>query len=124
MQRGQRSAPLNAGTDPKPPDGPVDVHLIERASTQHDRAVNGAVRVPGGTVPGGLRCHGDAEVARDLHGGGDIVGVDHIDDGRRVLVDDQVPGGARLVPAVVAGDEHVAGDDGAQSVRELRMRLG
>jgi hypothetical protein len=83
---------------------------VERGRAQQDGAVQGAR----GAVT--TRLCGDRRpvVGGDLDGRDDIGHRRHLDDGGRLLVDLQLPGPARLVPAALAGSDHRARHPSAQ----------
>ena len=75
-------------------------------------------------MPGGLGSDPEPEPPRRHHGGGDVlrVGGDH--DGARMLIDQQLPRPAGVVPAGVAREEDVAAHPAAQRLEVLARKCG
>ena len=98
----------HAGLDPRRPGVGVDLDTAHALGLEQDRALERRQRR--GAVAGALGGDLEAVVGGEADGRGDVVGALGEDDGVRLLVGDQVPGGARLVPVGVVGGGDAAGD--------------
>ena len=85
-------------------DAAVDRHVAQARSLQQHRALE--VRQGLRPVAGGLRSHAQAGAQHGLH----VLGARRLHDRGGALVDGEVPGPARLVPAGVVGQHHAPAD--------------
>ena len=94
-------APDHTGLEAAHPAPGVDLDSVHALGLDQDRPVEGAAAR--GAVAGALR--GDSKAVRPREGDHRRHVIDRLDvrDRRRVLVGDQVPGRARVVPALLAG---------------------
>ena len=83
----------------------------------------GEVAERAGAVTGALRRDPEARGACSPHGLGDVGRGLREHDGRRALVDGEVPRGARLVPAVVARPHELAVETRGQFVERGSLSL-
>ena len=102
--RGGDVGPDRAGLDARPPGCRVDGDGAHAVGPQQDRAGQRAFEVVG-VVAGALRRDAQPTLAGEVDDGRDVGGALRQRDGRRPLVDGEVPSLARLVPAGVAGGD-------------------
>ena len=99
MRGGTELLGEDPGLDPRPL--PVDLHTAHPLCLDQDLALERPER--GRPVPGALRRDFEVVLIRERDGLRDVVGALDERDRLRVLIGDQVPGGAGLVPIRVIG---------------------